>query len=207
MKSCCRPPRFLPAVRRLVTLSVIRSLLIANSISASCTAQAGEDHAAHGCAGANGATAEVEYLKDCPAEAKFRSQGMHVHGGPAKPVEGGDDQCVSLVQCLQGSVERGSAGMGSADSVVDVEVITANPSREQVGLLPVGVLVPGGYARVPDQPSHERPIVSHNRMLLRRRSYGRPEVHSCETPGWLSTAETSGDRVAVDLSRQTVLQG
>lgn len=49
--------------------------------------------------------------------------------------------------------------------MVDVEVISADTRGEEILFLPVGVLLPRGYTRVPDQLHHDAAFVSQPTLM------------------------------------------
>ena len=117
----------------------------------------GEDHGAHRCASVNIPAAQVQDPQMHASGTQVLGKSKHVHRGPAEPVLGGDHQSVALMQRVQRPGKSPTGCPGTADSVVNIQVIMADARNQQVPNLPVGILRLSGNSGVPDQFCHGRP--------------------------------------------------
>jgi hypothetical protein len=111
----------------------------------------GEHDTAHGRAGINVPATQIQHTQIDTPVMQFFGESEHVGGGTPEPVQCGDDQGVALLQRLKRPIECWPAGPGAADPMVDIQVVAADPNRQQVRCLPVGGLRLGRYPGVSDQ--------------------------------------------------------
>jgi hypothetical protein len=93
----------------------------------------GEDHAAHGRAGVDVPTAQVQHTEMDPSPPQFFGEPKHVDSGPAQPVQSGDHARVTLLQGLEGLVEAGPAGPRTADSLSKYRSALPGPCNTNPG--------------------------------------------------------------------------
>ena len=113
-----------------------------------------EQHRPHRCHRIDVAAAQDQYPQARTATAKLLSEREQVLRRSTQSVQGRDDESVAVPECVDGSVELGPGRSRTANPVINVKVILANPGSKDVNLLPVGGLLAGGDPRVADQLRH-----------------------------------------------------
>lgn len=156
VKTGCRPPRSLPAARRLAIESVIRSRSISSSIWAKATMTV--------------KTIEPigvwcprlphrgNHPQPCSPAVQLFGEGEHVLRGPAQTVQRGDNQRVALLEGGHRFVELGTGATCSRHSMIDIEVIAPHAGMQGVKHLAVCVLLPHRRPCAPDQLPHAHPV-------------------------------------------------
>jgi hypothetical protein len=121
-----------------------------------------EHHMSRRCRRADISAAKIEDPKLNPAAAQAFGKREHVLRRFAQPVQRREHECVTRLKRGDSDIKLRTSRSSSGIPFIDLEVVTPDAGRQDIGPLFDRGTVPSRYSRVTDQLLHNSPSLSHN---------------------------------------------